>query len=224
MSLSYLIVEDSAKISDGICEFFASRSQGLITFDQALTGDDGLAFIKANRYDLVILDIMLPGISGFEICKAIRKTSNTPIIFLTSLGSEDSILKGYEFGADDYVVKPFNVKELYAKAEAMVKRYRGDKEFTVLKMDELELNTYTMDVSVDGKAVDLSPKEYFLLKYFMENPQKVFSRKQLLDAVWEYDFDGSDRVVDNHVKKLRQSLGIAGKRLVTVYGVGYKIV
>jgi len=224
MSLSYLIVEDSAKISDGICEFFAGRSQGLITFDQALTGDDGLAFIKANRYDLVILDIMLPGISGFEICKAIRKTSNTPIIFLTSLGSEDSILKGYEFGADDYVVKPFNVKELYAKAEAMVKRYRGDKEFTVLKMDELELNTYTMDVSVDGKAVDLSPKEYFLLKYFMENPQKVFSRKQLLDAVWEYDFDGSDRVVDNHVKKLRQSLGIAGKRLVTVYGVGYKIV
>lgn len=224
MSLSYLIVEDSAKISDGICEFFAGRSQGLITFDQALTGDDGLAFINANRYDLVILDIMLPGISGFEICKAIRKTSNTPIIFLTSLGSEDSILKGYEFGADDYVVKPFNVKELYAKAEAMVKRYRGDKEFTVLKMDELELNTYTMDVSVDGKAVDLSPKEYFLLKYFMENPQKVFSRKQLLDAVWEYDFDGSDRVVDNHVKKLRQSLGIAGKRLVTVYGVGYKIV
>lgn len=224
MSLSYLIVEDSAKISDGICEFFAGRSQGLITFDQALTGDDGLAFIKANRYDLVILDIMLPGISGFEICKAIRKTSNTPIIFLTSLGSEDSILKGYEFGADDYVVKPFNVKELYAKAEAMVKRYRGDKEFTVLKMDELELNTYTMDVSVDGKAVDLSPKEYFLLKYFMENPQKVFSRKQLLDAVWEYDFDGSDRVVDNHVKKLRQSLGISGKRLVTVYGVGYKIV
>lgn len=224
MSLSYLIVEDSVKISNGICEFFAGRSQGLITFDQALTGDDGLAFIKANRYDLVILDIMLPGISGFEICKAIRKTSNTPIIFLTSLGSEDSILKGYEFGADDYVVKPFNVKELYAKAEAMVKRYRGDKEFTVLKMDELELNTYTMDVSVDGKAVDLSPKEYFLLKYFMENPQKVFSRKQLLDAVWEYDFDGSDRVVDNHVKKLRQSLGIAGKRLVTVYGVGYKIV
>ena len=224
MSLKYLIVEDSVKISDGICEFFTSKSQGLITFDQAFTGDEGLRLITTNKYDLIILDIMLPGASGFDLCKAARKTNDSPVIFLTSLGGEESILKGYELGADDYVVKPFNVKTLYAKAEAMVKRYKGDKEFTILKRDEIELNTYTMDVKVNGTLIDLSPKEYFLLKYLMENPEKVFSRNQLLDTIWEYDFDGSDRVVDNHVKKLRKSLGSAGKRLVTVYGRGFKIV
>ncbi len=224
MSLRYLIVEDSKKISDGICEFFVRKSQGLIQFDQALTGEEGLKYIRNTNYDLIILDIMLPGASGFDLCKVARKTSDTPIIFLTSLGSEDSILKGYELGADDYVVKPFSVKALYAKAEAMVKRYKGDKEFTILKMDELELNTYTMDVMVNGEVIDLSPKEFFLLKILMENPEKVFNRDQLLNKVWGYDFDGSDRVVDSHVKKLRKSLGHAGRKLVTVYGRGYKIV
>ncbi|MCQ2483692.1 MAG: response regulator transcription factor [Clostridia bacterium] len=224
MSLNYLIVEDSVKISDGICEFFTDKSQGGIVFEQAFTGTEGLRLINENQYDLIILDIMLPGASGFELCKAVRKTQNTPIIFLTSLGSEESILKGYELGADDYVVKPFNVKTLYAKAEAMVKRFKGDKEITVLKREELELNTYTMEVTINGSAVNLSPKEYFLLKILMENPEKVFSRNQLLDIVWEYDFDGTDRVVDNHIKKLRQSLGKSGKRLVTVYGRGYKII
>ena len=224
MSLRYLIVEDSKKISDGVCEFFVGKSQGLIAFDQAFTGEEGLQCIKGSAYDLIILDIMLPGTSGFDLCKEVRRNSDTPIIFLTSLGGEDSILKGYELGADDYVVKPFSVRALYAKAEAMVKRYKGDKEFTVLKMDELELNTYTMDVTVGGMDVELSPKEYFLLKFLMENPEKVFTRDQLLNRVWGYDFDGSDRVVDNHVKKLRKSLGSAGRKLITVYGRGYKIV
>lgn len=224
MSLRYLIVEDSKKISDGVCEFFVGKSQGLIAFDQAFTGEEGLQCIKGSAYDLIILDIMLPGTSGFDLCKEVRRNSDTPIIFLTSLGGEDSILKGYELGADDYVVKPFSVRALYAKAEAMVKRYKGDKEFTVLKMDELELNTYTMDVTVGGMDVELSPKEYFLLKILMENPEKVFTRDQLLNRVWGYDFYGSDRVVDNHVKKLRKSLGSAGRKLITVYGRGYKIV
>lgn len=224
MSLKYLIVEDSVKISDGICEYFTGKSQGVIVLEQAFTGDEGMRLISENKYDLIILDIMLPGTSGFELCKAIRKTHNTPIIFLTSLGSEDSILKGYELGADDYVVKPFSVKTLFAKAEAMVKRYKGDKEFTVIKRDEIELNTYTMEVTVKGSTVELSPKEYFLLKTLMENPEKVFSRNQVLDIVWGYDFDGTDRVVDNHIKKLRHSLGRSGKRLVTVYGRGYKFI
>ncbi len=224
MSLNYLIVEDSVKISDGICEFFTGKSQGTVIFEQAFTGSEGLRLINENKYDLIILDIMLPDASGFELCKAIRRTQTTPVIFLTSLGSEESILKGYELGADDYVVKPFNVKTLYAKSEAMVKRFKGDKEFTVLKREELELNTYTMEVTVNNNIIELSPKEYFLLKILMENPEKVFSRNQLLDIVWEYDFEGTDRVVDNHIKKLRQSLGKSGKRLVTVYGRGYKLV
>lgn len=224
MSFKYLIVEDSVKIREGICEFFEQKSQGQISIDQAGTGKEGMEFVRNNTYDLVILDIMLPGISGFDLCKEVRKSSNCPVFFLTSLGSESSILKGYELGADDYIVKPFNVKELYAKTEAMVKRCRGDKDFQTVKIDELELNTYTMQVFVDGKEVELSPKEYFLLKLLMENREKVFSRSDLIDRVWEYDFDGTDRVVDNQIKKLRKSLGSAGKHIITSFGRGYKII
>lgn len=223
MSLKYLIVEDSTKFREGVCEYFELKSQGQISIDQASTGKEGLELIKVNKYDLIILDIMLPGISGYDLCKEVRKISNCPIFFLTALGSEDSILKGYELGADDYIVKPFNIKELYAKAEAMVKRYRGDKDFLVLKIDELELNTYTMQVFVDGEEVALTPKEYFILKLLMENKERVFTRKELIDKVWEYDFDGTDRVVDNQIKKLRKSLGRAGKRITTSFGRGYKI-
>ena len=224
MSFKYLIVEDSKKIREGIVEYFGNHSDGLITIDQAADGDEGKRLISENTYDLVIIDIMLPGVSGFDLCKMVRRNGNTPVFFLTSLGSEESILKGYELGADDYIVKPFNVKELYAKAEAMVKRYKGNVDIQILKRDDIELNTYAMTVMVSGKEIDLMPKEYFLLKIFMENPNRIFSRSQLLDLVWEYDFDGTDRVVDNHVKKLRKSLGHAGKKIVTVYGSGYKLV
>lgn len=223
MSFKYLIVEDSSKIREGICQFFDLKSQGQISIDQAATGNEGMTLIRNNKYDLVILDIMLPGVSGFELCKEVRKINNCPVFFLTSLGSEDSILKGYELGADDYIVKPFNLKELYAKTEAMVKRYRGNKDFETLRIDELELNTYTMQVFVDGKEVELSPKEYFLLKLLMENREKVFSRSDLIDRVWEYDFVGTDRVVDNQIKKLRKNLGSAGKHIITSFGHGYKI-
>lgn len=219
MSLKYLIVEDSTKIREGICEFFNTKSQGQITIDQAGTGADGMKLIRSNTYDLVILDIMLPGVSGFELCKEVRKVNNCPVFFLTSLGSEESILKGYELGADDYIVKPFNVKELYAKTEAMVKRYRGNKDFEILKIDELELNTYTMQVFVDGNEVVLSPKEYFILKLLMENREKVFSRSDLIAKIWEYDFVGTDRVVDTQIK----NLGRAGKHIATSFGRGYKI-
>lgn len=224
MSLKYLIIEDSTKIREGICLYFENHSSGLISIDQAKDGDEGKNLISKNTYDLVIIDIMLPGISGFELCKMVRKKGNTPVFFLTSLGSEESILKGYELGADDYIVKPFNVKELYAKAEAMVKRFKGSNEFQILKIDEIEMNTYAMTVTVDGKEIELMPKEYFILKLLMENPNRIFSRSKLLELIWEYDFDGNDRVVDNHVKKLRKSLGHAGKKIVTVYGSGYKIV
>lgn len=223
MSLKYLIVEDSNSIREGIVEFFENKSNGQILIDEAASGQEGMDLIINNNYDLVILDIMLPGYSGFELCKAVRRKNNCPVFFLTSLGSEDSILKGYELGADDYIVKPFNVKELYAKAEAMVKRYIGDKEFKTLKTGEIELNIHTMEVRVNGKAVELAPKEYFILKLLMENPGRVYSRNQMIDLIWEPDFDGLDRVVDTQIKKLRKNLGAAGSKIVTVFGRGYKI-
>ena len=220
--MRFLIVEDSSMIREGIVEFFELKSQGTITIDQAETGNRGLELVNNNTYDLVILDIMLPGASGFDICKRIRSKSDCPIIFVTALGNEDNILKGYELGGDDYVVKPFNVKELYCKCEAMVKRCHG-KKIKVLECGLITLNTHTMEVSVDGKNVELSPKEYFILKLLMENPKTVFSRDQLIDRIWETGFDGGDRVVDNQIKKLRKNLGAEGKRIVTVFGRGYKI-
>lgn len=218
----YLIVEDSTKIREGVCEYFEMMSQGSIMMNQAATGTEGLAKIKENKYDLVILDIMLPGASGFDICKELRKTSNCPVFFLTALGNEDNILKGYEIGGDDYIVKPFSVKELYCKAEALVRRMKS-QEVKSIKMDELELNPFTMQVFVNGVEIELPPKEYFILKLLMENKGQVFSRESIINRVWEYDFDGTDRVVDSQIKKLRKNLGESGKRIVTLFGRGYKI-
>lgn len=224
MSVKYLIIEDSDKLREGICEFFEINSNGSVSFDQASDGASGLAYIEKNDYDLVIIDIMLPDMSGYDICKKLRAKKNCPVFFLTSLGSESNILKGYEVGADDYIVKPFSVKELYAKAEATVKRYVGKKqEEKILTIGDISLNAFTMQVFAKGKEIELSPKEYFLLKYLMENKGKVFSRTQLLDSVWGMDFDGIDRVVDNQIKKLRKNLGDSGKAIVTVFGRGYKI-
>lgn len=224
MSIKYLIIEDSDSIRDGICEFFEINSNGEISFDRAADGASGMAYIEKNNYDLVIIDIMLPDMSGFDICKFLRTKRNCPVFFLTSLEGEHNILKGYEVGADDYIVKPFSVKELYAKSEAIVKRYRATKpEEKILVASDIRLNAYTMEVFAGGREVQLSPKEYLLLKYLLENKGRVFSRTQLLDAVWGIDFDGVDRVVDNHIKKLRKNLGDSGKVITTVFGLGYKI-
>lgn len=221
--MRYLVVEDTKIIREGIVEFFEIKSEGAITIDQAGTGDEALKLLVTNSYDLIILDIMLPGVSGFDICKKVRSKSDCPIIFVTALGNEENILKGYELGGDDYVVKPFNVKELYAKCDAMVKRYCGKKDVRILKHNSIELNTFSMEVFVDGIEVNLTPKEYFILKLLMENPSMVFSRDALIDRIWETGFEGGDRVVDNQIKKLRKNLGPAGKSIVTVFGRGYKI-
>lgn len=221
--MKYLVVEDTKIIREGIVEFFEIKSEGAITIDQAGTGDEALKLLLTNSYELIILDIMLPGVSGFDICKKVRSKSDCPIIFVTALGNEENILKGYELGGDDYVVKPFNVKELYAKCDAMVKRYCGRKDVKILKHNSIELNTFSMEVFVDGIEVNLTPKEYFILKLLMENPSMVFSRDALLDRIWETGFEGGDRVVDNQIKKLRKNLGPAGKCIVTVFGRGYKI-
>lgn len=223
MGYKYLLVEDSSIIRSGFCDFFVSKSDGNIFVDEAEDGDIAMKKIAENEYDLVFLDIMLPGASGFEICKALRKRSKCPIIFLTALGQEDNILRGYELGADDYITKPFSLKEVYAKSEAMVRRYK-DREVPPAKvLGEIELNSHTMQVFSCGGEIELPPKEYFILKILMDSPDMVFSRNSLIDKVWGSDFDGYDRVVDVHIKNLRKKLGTAGKQIVTVIGGGYKI-
>ncbi len=231
-----LIVEDAEALRELIAEHF--REAGAFEVDAAKDGNEGLRFVSASTYDIAILDIMLPGPSGFDICKILRRKSNCPIVFLTALGNEDNILKGYALGADEYMVKPFSIKVLYAKCLALLARSTeprvdetsdtqtgksGEKEEKILLCGGIALSPSRMEVLADGEEVVLAPKEYFLLKVLMENQGRVLGRQKLLDLVWGMDFDGGDRVVDNHIKKLRKSLGSSGGAIKTVIGGGYKI-
>lgn len=218
-----LIVEDSFQIREAVVDFFEQKGEGIITIDSSGDGDAGMRAVTENSYDLVILDIMLPGPSGFMICKKIREKSDCPIIFLTALGTEDNILKGYEMGADEYIVKPFSLKVLYAKCLVLLERSGKRSKERVLEVGDIRLYPSRMLVKVNGETTDLAPKEYFLLKVLMENKGYVLGRQKLLDLVWGMGFDGSDRVVDNHIKKLRQHLGTSGGSIKTVIGGGYKI-
>ena len=224
MAFRLLAVEDSAQIREMISDYFASKDEVIFELDFACDGDTGLEKVYENEYDLVLLDIMLPGASGFDICKYLRSDSTCPIIFMTALGSENDILHGYDLGADDYIVKPFSLAALYAKCTALVKRAKGmilTQNKTVC--GKIELDPIKMSVSVSGKEIDLAPKEYFLLKLLMDNKGRVLSRETLITKVWGYDFDGEERVVDNHIKKLRKALGSESKRVKTVFGGGYKL-
>ena len=168
---------------------------------------------------------MLPGASGFDVCKALRSKSKCPIVFLTALANESNILKGYEIGADEYMVKPFSLKVLYAKCLALLNRTETElQKELVLECGGIKLYPLRMEVEAEGQKITLAPKEYFLLKVLMENKGMVLGRDRLLDLVWGIGFDGTDRVVDNHIKKLRKSLGKSGDAIKTVIGGGYKIV
>ena len=217
-----LIVEDSEELLELVADFF--RSKGTFEVDTAPDGNAALALIGRKDYDIAILDIMIPGADGFEVCKALRSKSQCPIVFLTALGNESNILKGYEAGADEYMVKPFSLKVLYAKCLVLLNRAGNElRKEIVLECGDIKLYPLRMDVEVKGRSIELAPKEYFLLKVLMENKGIVLGRDRLLDLVWGLGFDGSDRVVDNHIKKLRKKLGDSGESVRTVIGGGYKI-
>jgi Response regulators consisting of a CheY-like receiver domain and a winged-helix DNA-binding domain len=217
-----LIVEDSTQLRELVAGYF--RDTGAFDVDAAKDGTEGVDLVSKNTYDIAILDIMLPGLSGFDICKILRRKSSCPIVFLTALGTEDNILKGYALGADEYMVKPFSIKVLYAKCLALLARSAAEKEDEkILSCGEIRMYPSRMEVRVGEREVDLPPKEYFLLKVLMENRGHVLGRDRLLDLVWGADFDGSERVVDSHIKKLRKSLGDFGDAIKTVIGGGYKV-
>ena len=217
-----LIVEDNEELLKLVADFFEDK--GSFEVDAAPDGNRALSLISEKEYDIAILDIMLPGANGFEVCKALRCKSQCPIVFLTALGNEDNILKGYEIGADEYMVKPFSLKVLYAKCLALLSRTEADlRKELVLESGDIKLYPLRMEVEAGGRKVALAPKEYFLLKVLMENKGIVLGRNRLLDLVWGYGFDGSDRVVDTHIKKLRKALGNSGDTIKTVIGGGYKV-
>ena len=184
---------------------------------------------KNKTPDLVLLDIMLPKMDGWQVCREIRKTSSVPIIMLTAKGETFDKVLGLELGADDYVVKPFDTKEVMARVKAVLRRTKGDSEATEDKKktviyDNLEINIQNYEMKVKGVPVDTPPKELELIYHFASNPNRVYTRDQLLDEVWGFDYYGDSRTVDVHVKRLREKLeGVSDKWcLKTVWGVGYK--
>jgi len=217
---SILIVDDEELIRDLIKEYISSEN---FSADEAADGREALEFFQQNSYSLIILDVMMPKMDGWSVCREIRKTSQVPIIMLSARGEEYDKLLAFELGVDDYIVKPFSPKELLARMKAIIRRSEsGVERGESMKFEGLILEFDSRNVYVDAEQVTLTPKEYELLSFFAQNTNRVFSREQLLDSVWGYDFIGDSRTVDTHVKMLRESLGIYRKFIVTVWGTGYK--
>lgn len=222
MSFRILLVEDDEQIREVITDYFASKDS-VITIETASDGDMGLELLHTNEYDLVMLDVMLPGTDGFSLCRHIRAKSSVPVLFLTARGREEDKLFGYDLGCDDYIVKPFSLAELYAKTNAILRRAKGMTAAKVMTCGRISLDPVKMTVCVDSIPVELPPKEYEILEYLMEHKDWVIARETLLTRVWGYDYFGGDRVVDNHIKKLRKALGSAGEQIKTVISKGYKL-
>jgi DNA-binding response OmpR family regulator len=223
-SVRVLLVEDEEKMRELIKIAFKKENFETI---EATEGKQGLNLFKTNQVDIVILDIMLPEIDGWTVCREIRRISNVPIILLTARGEEFDKLFGFELGVDDYIIKPFSPKELLARTKAILRRSEAATAEGAAKAERVSLAGLVIEfnsrnVYVDGKIVSLTPKEYELLKFFVKNQNRVFSREQLLNSIWGYDFTGDDRTVDTHVKMLRERLGSYRKFIVTVWGTGYK--
>ena len=214
-----LVVEDEKDIQNIIKAFLENAEYKVETADDGL---DAINLIQKNNYDLILLDIMLPKIDGFTVCEMIRKNSNIPIIILTALTDEESQLKGFDKLADDYITKPFSMPVLLKHIEAIFRRTNNSNENTsILKYKNITLNTENYEVYVDNQKVTLTFREYEILKLFLENQGKVFTRDNILNSIWNYDYFGDDKIVNTHIKNIRKKLGY--EYIETVRGVGYKI-
>ena len=216
-----LLVEDDKQIREVIGDYFGRREK--ITLDFAEDGNAGLSKILNESYDLIVLDIMMPGLDGFELCKIIRKRSDVPVVFLTGKVREEDVLYGYELGADDYIVKPFSLAILYSKLLALLERTAQEvQKHKILSSGQISLDPVRFEVKVADEVVDMPPKEYQILKYMMEHPGVAITRRLLLAVAWGGDDFISERVIDNRVKNLRKILRKEGSRIKTLIGVGYR--
>ncbi|KOS29693.1 transcriptional regulator [Bacillus anthracis] len=225
-----LIVDDEERIRR-LLKMYLEREQ--YTIEEADNGDTALQMALQNDYDLIILDIMMPEIDGIEVCKEIREKKAMPIIMLTAKDEEVDKVLGFEIGADDYITKPFSPREVVARVKAVLRRSVPTTFFTqdtttkdVTVFPNITIDNNAHRVTADGNEVNLTPKEYELLLFLAKAPDKVFDREQLIKEVWQYEFEGNERTLDTHIKRLREKLSKkspdAAKMIVTVWGVGYK--
>lgn len=223
MAFRILLVEDDAELTDIITDYFSEKSGSTLQITAARTGGEGLEKWFEEEADLVLLDVMLPEVDGFSICRELRKNSDVPIIFLTARHDERDRLYGYNLGCDDYVAKPFSLAELFAKVMALLKRTKGMVRNETVTVGRISINPFRYTVFVDDEEVTLTPTQFAILKILMENPGSVVNRESLIMRIWGYDFAGNERVLDNHIKKLRRSLGAAAVQIKTVFRQGYKL-
>lgn len=218
-----LLVEDDKDIRELISDYFSAKSSGEIHIDTAENGEEGLIKAYENSYDLLLLDLMLPQLSGFEICKQIRSDSDVPIIFITARAAQEDMLRGYALGCDDYVVKPFMLPVLFEKANALIKRSKGLVRLPEFRLSGLTLNPNNGKVFSNGDEVTLTAKEFSILKILFENKGKIVTRDSLIRVLWGYDSDIDERIVDSHIKNLRKSLGENAKLIKTIRSRGYML-
>ena len=215
--MKILVVDDEKLIRDVIKEYLVLEGYEV---SEAEDGEKALEQACNNEFDLIIMDIMMPNKDGYQACKEIKQVKNVPFIMLSARGEEYDKLIGFDLGIDDYVTKPFSPKELVARVKAILKRVNN--EDNILKFDGLVIDDKAHDVFVNDNKLNLTPKEYDLLKYLVSNKNIALSREQLLTNIWGYDFYGDDRTIDTHIKTLRNNLGEYRKFIVTVRGMGYK--
>ena len=218
--LKVLVVDDESRMRKLVRDFLVKKD-----FEVLEAGDGAEAidiFFATKDIALVILDVMMPKMDGWQVCREIRAYSQVPIIMLTAKSDERDELLGFELGVDEYISKPFSPKILVARVEAILRRTSGLAADDVMRAGGIEVNKAAHEVTIDGKSIELSYKEFELLTYFMENQGIALSREKILNSVWNYDYFGDARTIDTHVKKLRSKLGAKGDYIKTIWGMGYK--
>ena len=218
--MTLLIVDDEQRIRELIRKYAVFEGY---TVEEATNGMEAVSMCRLKRYDLVIMDVMMPELDGFSACREIRKTSQVPMVMLSARGEEYDRIHGFELGVDDYVVKPFSPKELMMRVGAILKRSgAAQAENEVVAIAGLTVDFTARRVTMDGQPLDLSPKEYDLLFYMVRNRGIALTRERLISEVWGYDFFGDDRTLDTHIKLLRRQLGPYAEKITTLRGVGYR--
>ncbi len=218
--LKVLVVDDESRMRKLVKDFLVKENFEVL---EAGDGEEALdVFFREKDIALILLDVMMPKMDGWQVCKEIRNYSKVPIIMLTAKGDERDELQGFELGVDEYISKPFSPKILVARVEAILRRSNPMMSEDILSAGGIDLNRSAHQVTIDGKNIELSYKEFELLAYFMENQGIALSREKILNNVWNYDYFGDARTIDTHVKKLRSKLGDKGDMIKTIWGMGYK--